>query len=57
MLTLGCSANRVTVDTLKMEVILGIDRLDYMKGIPHKLKAFDASPMKAPLLFLNGDDR
>ena len=42
---------------LQIEVILGIDRLDYMKGIPHKLKAFDASPMKAPLLFLNGDDR
>jgi len=24
------------------KVILGIDRLDYMKGIPHKLMAFDA---------------
>ena len=34
------------IDHLQLEyagkkVILGVDRLDYMKGIPHKLKAFD----------------
>lgn len=23
------------------QVILGVDRLDYMKGLPHKLNAFD----------------
>lgn len=25
----------------RVKIILGVDRLDYMKGIPHKLRAFD----------------
>lgn len=26
---------------LSHQVVLGVDRLDYMKGLPHKLNAFD----------------
>ena len=34
-------AERYTKDLGKQKIILSMDRLDYSKGIPHRLKAFD----------------
>lgn len=40
--------NAKTVLTMKQKVILGVDRLDYTKGLVHRLKAFERLLEKHP---------